>query len=163
MAIPRTGLAIAAGAAIVLFLVSVGTLIWLSNQGPVLYRSEEKDALSGTPRSVVFNPLRDRSAEHAAAKLIRALRDGQCRTALADWEKDYRKKYATYICDSEQQHPLVSWDLVDWEDRPPLVILHYRGKRRYSSGQSGTYKEHFWVTTEHRDGQWQVTKYDAMY
>jgi hypothetical protein len=52
---------------------------------------------------------------------------------------------------------------VDWEDNPPLRILHYRGKRLTAPGQSGTYKELFSVTLENKDGDWVVTKYDAMY
>jgi hypothetical protein len=92
MGASRTGLAVAAGAAIMLLLVSMGGLIWLNHQGPVLYRSEEKDTLSGTPKSVIFNPLRDRSAENAALPMIRAMRDGNCRLVLEQWEHDYRKR-----------------------------------------------------------------------
>ncbi len=91
-----------------------------------------------------------------------------CATATATscspgWEHDYRKKYAHFICNSEAQHPLLSWDLAEWESAPPLTILHYRGKRLNSPGQPGTYKEIFTVTTENKDGQWVVTKYDSMY
>ena len=46
---------------------------------------------------------------------------------------------------------------------PPLRILHYRGKRHNAAGQPGTYKELFSVTLENKDGEWVVTKYDAMY
>jgi hypothetical protein len=162
MGASRTGLAVAAGAAIMLLLFSVGGLIWLNRQGPVLYRSEEKDTLSGTPKSVIFNPLRDRSAEKAALPMIRAMRDGNCREVLEQWEHDYRRRYAESICQSETQHPLISWNLVDWEDQPPLIILHYRGTRRNAPDATTTYREHFWVTVENR-GEWRATKYDAMY
>ena len=94
--------------------------------------------------------------------MIRAMRDGNCREVLAQWEHDYRKKYAESICKSETQHPLVSWNLVDWEAQPPLIILHYRGTRRNGPEDTGTYREHFWVTVENR-GEWKATKYDAMY
>jgi hypothetical protein len=93
---------------------------------------------------------------------LRELRDGHCDELLAQWERDYRKKYAHFICDSEGQHPLLSWELAEWESAPPLTILHYRGKRKYGS-QPGTYQELFTVTTENKDGEWVVTKYDAMY
>jgi hypothetical protein len=53
--------------------------------------------------------------------------------------------------------------LVEWEATPPLIILHYRGQRRNGEGQAGTYKELFTVTAENKDGEWVVTKYDAMY
>src|SRR5258708_23212846 len=123
----RTGLAVAAGAAIMLLLFSLGGLIWLNHQGPVLYRSDEKDPLSGTPKSVIFNPFRDRSAEQAALPMIRAMRDGSCRQVLAQWEHDYRKKYAESIRKSETEHTLASAKLEDCADQPPLIILTDRG------------------------------------
>ncbi|MGO9647297.1 exported hypothetical protein [Candidatus Sulfotelmatobacter sp. SbA7] len=159
----RTHLWIAAGAGVLLLLIFFGYLIWLNNQGPVLARSEDRDSLSGVPNTISLNPLRDRSSERVAAKYLDAMRDGQCNEELAKWEKDYRRKYAAFICDSEAKHPLVSWKLVDWEDAPPLRILHYRGKRRTNEGQPGTYKELFSVTLENKSGTWEVTKYDAMY
>ncbi|MBS1850040.1 MAG: hypothetical protein JST79_03950 [Acidobacteria bacterium] len=162
MGFSRTQIAIAVGAGALLLLVFFGYLIWLNGQGPVLAVSPEKDPLSGVPVSIKLNPLRDRASERVATDFIRALRDGECREKLADWFKDYRKKYAAFICDSEAQHPLISWEIVDWEDAPPLRILHYRGKRRNTPGQKGSYKELFSVTLENK-GEWVVTKYDAMY
>ncbi|HVO80249.1 MAG TPA: hypothetical protein VMT28_05940 [Terriglobales bacterium] len=163
MEFSRTQIAIAAGAGILLVVVFLGYLMWLNNQGPVLSRSVESDPLSGIPNSIELNPLRDRSSERAATQFIRAMRDGQCQEELADWEKDYRKKYAKFICESEAEHPLVSWQLVDWEDTPPLRILQYRGKRRNIPGQKAAYKDIFSVTLERKYGEWVVTKYDAMY
>jgi hypothetical protein len=94
---------------------------------------------------------------------LRELRDGHCDQLLSAWEHDYHKKYAHFICDSEKQQPLLSWEVAEWESAPTLTILHYRGKRQYGGGQAGTYQELFTVTTENKDGQWVVTKYDAMY
>jgi hypothetical protein len=163
MEFSRTQIGIAAAAGGLLLVVFFGYLIWLNNQGPVLERSLDVDPLSGTPNSISLNPLRDRSSEREAAKFIRAMRDGRCSEELAVWSKDYRKKYAKFICDSEAQHPLVSWELVDWEDTPPLRILHYRGKRRYTPEQKKSYKELFSVTLERKGAEWVTTKYDAMY
>jgi hypothetical protein len=159
----RTQIGIAAGAGALLVVIFLGYLIWLNNQGPVLSRSEDRDPLSGIPNSISLNPLRDRSSEREAAKFIRSMRDGHCQEELAGWTKDYRRKYAAFICESEAQHPLISWELAEWEDTPPLRILHYRGKRRNTPGQKGSYKELFSVTLEHKGGEWVVTKYDAMY
>ena len=88
------------------------------------------------------------------------LRDGHCDELLHSWEHDYHKKYAKYICSSEAQHPLLSWELLDWEDRPPLIILHYRGARQ---GGPGSDQSLLTLTTEHKGAEWVVTKYDAMY
>ena len=161
MAFTKTQIGIAVGAGVLLVAVFLGYVWWLSDQGPVLARSEERDPLSGLPVSIKMNPLRDRSTEKAAGKFLHALRDGHCDELLANWEHDYHKKYARYICASEAQHPLISWELVEWEEAPPLIILHYRGKRESSTG--ATDKELFTVTTENKNGEWIVTKYDAMY
>lgn len=163
MELSRTQIWIAVGAGVLLLLAFFGYLFWLNNQGPVLSKSEDHDPLSGIPVSISLNPLRDRSSERTAAEFIRAMRDGQCETQLADWAKDYRKKYAAFICDSETKHPLISWQIVDWEDAPPLRILHYRGKRHVAPDQKGTYKELLSVTLENKTGDWVVTKYDSMY
>jgi hypothetical protein len=156
-------MAIAAGAGALLLVCFLGYLLYLNDHGPVLSRSEERDPLSGIPNSISLNPLRDRSSERAASKYLRIMRDGNCKSQLADMEKDYRKNYAGFICESEAEHPLVAWTLVDWEDQPPLRILHYRAKRFNDAGRKSTYEELFSVTLEKRDGGWSVTKYDAMY
>jgi len=163
MEFSRNQIGIAAGAGGLLLVVFFGYLIHLNGQGPVLGRSEERDPLSGIPNSISLNPLRDRTSEREAAKFIRGMRDGNCKEELSSWIKDYRKKYASFICDSESRHPLVSWQLADWEDAPPLRILHYRGKRRNAPDQNSTYKELFSVTLEKKEGDWVVTKYDSMY
>jgi hypothetical protein len=91
------------------------------------------------------------------------MKDGRCRSELSEWERDYRRKYAAFICDSEDKHPLIGWQLVDWEDQPPLRILHYRGKRLNAPGDANTYTGLLSVTLEKKVGQWDVTKYDALY
>jgi len=159
----RTHLVIALGSAGLLVLVFLGYLNWLSNQGPVLSRSEERDTLTQLPVSITMNPFRDRTVERTANFFIAAMRDGNCRQLLAAWEKDYRKKRADFLCNSEAQHPLISWKLVDWEDAPPLVILHYRGKRYSGPNHDETYKDLFSITEEKKDSGWTVTKYDSFY
>jgi len=163
MEFSRNQIGIAAGAGALLLVIFFGYLIHLNGQGPVLDRSQERDPLSGIPESISLNPLRDRASEREAAKFVRSMRDGKCNQELSVWEKDYRKKYAAFICDSEARHPLISWEIADWEDAPPLRILHYRGKRRFGPDQRGTYEELFSVTLEKKGLEWVVTKYDSMY
>ena len=165
MQVSRTHLGIAIGAACLLVCIFLGYLWWLSNQPPVLARSVERDPLTHMPLTITMNPFRDRTVEKIAGAFIREMRDGNCRKALAQWEKkkDYRKKRADFICDSETQHPLISWNMVEWEDAPPLIILHYKGERYSSPSQEATYKDLFSVTLENKDGAYEVTKYDAFY
>jgi hypothetical protein len=159
----RAHLAIAFGTAALLVLVFLGYLYWLGNQGPVLARSEERDPLTNMPISITMNPLRDRTIERTASDFIKQMRDGNCRQLLAAWEKDYRKKRAQFICDSETQHPLIAWNIVEWEDAPPLVILHYKGERYSTPAQNATYKDLFSITEEKKSAGWVVTKYDSFY
>lgn len=163
MEFSRNQIGIAVGAGVLLLIIFFGYLMHLNGQGPVLGRSEDRDPLSNIPNTISLNPLRDRTSERESAKFIRSMRDGNCKEELANWAKDYRKKYAAFICDSEAQHPLVSWEVADWEDTPPLRILRYRGKRRNAPGQKGTYDELFSVTLEKKGLEWVVTKYDSMY
>jgi predicted SnoaL-like aldol condensation-catalyzing enzyme len=163
MQVSRTHLAIALGSGALLVLVFLGYLYWLSNQPPVLSRSEERDPLTQMPISITMNPFRDRTIERTANSFIGEMRDGNCRKLLGQWERDYRKKRADFLCNSEAQHPLISWALVEWEDAPPLVILHYKGQRYSTPAQDSTYKDLFSVTEEKKDDGWTVTKYDSFY
>ena len=160
MKFSKTHIAIAAGAGFLLLLGFFFYLNWLNSQPPVLAKSPEVDPLTQIPISIKLNPLRDRTSERAAYEFLRSMRDGQCSEQLADWEQDYRKRYAAFICDSEAKHPLLSWRIVDWEERPPLRILHYSGKRR-SEGPG--YQSLLSVTLDDRSGTWVVTKYDSLY
>jgi hypothetical protein len=160
MQFSRLQVAIAAGAGVLILLVFFGYLLWLNSQPPVLARSPETDPLTKVPNSISLNPMRDRSSERQATEFLRSMRDGHCQEQLASWEKDYRKQYARFICDSEAKHPLVSWHIVDWEDRPPLRILHYNGTRR--EGDS-SYEQLLSVTLDNRSGDWLVTRYDSLY
>jgi hypothetical protein len=152
-------IAIAAGAGVVVLLGFFFYLMWLNNQPAVLAKSPEVDPLTNIPRSISLNPLRDRSSERTATDFLRAMRDGHCEEQLADWAKDYRSRRAAFICDSEAKHPLVSWKIVDWEERPPLRILYYKAKRRNDPAAG----EMLSVTLDDRSGDWVVTKYDSLY
>ncbi len=83
MGFTRIQVAIAASTAALLVFGFLGYIQWLSNQGPVLARSEERDTLSGLPVSIRMNPLRDRTIEHSANIFLRQLRDGQCDQLLS--------------------------------------------------------------------------------
>jgi len=149
----------AAGAGFLVLLGFFIYLMWLNSQPPVLAKSPEIDPLTNIPLSISLNPLRDRSSERAANEFLRSMRDGHCQEELADWEKDYRARRAAFICDAEAKHPLASWKIVDWEERPPLRLLYYKAKRRNEAGT----EEVLSVTLDDRSGDWVVTKYDSLY
>src|ERR1035441_8821845 len=94
-------LAIAIGVAAVLVLSFLGYLYWLTEQPPVLSRSPERDPLTQMPISITMNPFRDRTIERTANAFIAEMRAGNCRHLLAQWERDYRRKRADFLCSSE--------------------------------------------------------------
>lgn len=160
MQFSKIHLAIAAGAALLVLLGFFIYLSWLNGQPPVLAKSPEVDPLTKVPLSIDLNPMRDRASEHAATEFLRAMRDGNCNNELSDWEKDYRRKRAKFVCESEANHPLMAWKIADWEDRPPLRILTYEEKRRTGATQ---YQGTLSVTLDSRGGNWVVSEYDALY
>jgi len=159
MKVSKLQIAIAAGAGFLVLLGFSFYLMWLNNQPPVLAKSPEIDPLTNIPISIKLNPLRDRSSERAANEFLQAMGGGHCQEQLADWEKDYRARRAAFICDSEAKHPLLSWKIVDWEERPPLRLLYYKAKRRNEAGTDQILS----VTLDSRGGDWVVTKYDSLY
>jgi hypothetical protein len=159
MKFPKLHIAIATGAGFLVLLGFFIYLMWLNSQPPVLAKSPEVDPLTSIPLSISLNPLRDRSSERSANEFLRAMRAGHCQEQLADWEKDYRARRALFICDSEAKHPLLSWKIVDWEERPPLRLLYYKAKRQNEAG----IEEILSVTLDDRSGEWVVTKYDSLY
>jgi hypothetical protein len=159
MKVSKLQIAIAAGAGFLVLLGFFFYLMWLNNQPPVLAKSPEIDPLTNIPVSISLNPLRDRSSERSANEFLRAMRAGHCKEQLADWEKDYRARRAAFICDSESKHPLLSWKIVDWEERPPLRLLYYKAKRQNETGTDQVLS----VTLDSRGGDWVVTKYDSLY
>jgi len=159
MKFSKLQIAIAAGAGFLVLLGFFFYLMWLNGQPPVLAKSPEFDPLTKVPISISLNPLRDRASEHSATEFLRAMREGHCEEQLADWAKDYRARRASFICDSEMKHPLVSWKIVDWEERPPLRILYYKAKRLNEAGTD----EVLSVTLDDRTGDWVITKYDSLY
>ena len=147
-----------------LLVLGAGMLFWLDRQPPVLSRSEEREPVSGYPLRVTFNPVRDRSPERVAGRTVEAMRDGHCREELAPWFHDYRRRYAEFICNAEQQHPMVAFRLFDRQEQPPLVILQYKAVRRNGGAGEDTYTEDLFVTAQMTEsGGWTVTKYGALY
>lgn len=160
MKFSKLHIAIAVSAGLLVLIGFFAYLMWLNGQPPVLAKSPDVDPLTKVPLSIDLNPMRDRTSEHAVNEFLRAMRDGKCHEALADWEKDYRSKRAAFICDSESKHPLKSWKIVDWEDRPPLRVLSYTGKRQ---NEAEGYQDLISVTLDNRSGDWNVSSYDALY
>ena len=132
-----------------------------SRTQPAIAARVARSATGGIPNSITLNPLRDRSSENAAAQFLRAMRRRTLPGPTAQWEQDYRKKYAAFLCDAEAQHPLVAWNIAQWEYTPPLnPAVPGNPSQRPAARRAPILLS---VTLENKDGEWVVTKYDAMY
>ena len=164
MEFSRTQLAIAAGAGALLLLIFFGSLIWLNHQGPVLSRSEERDPLSGIPNSITLNPLRDRSSENARRRSSSA----PCATDIARTNSRSGRRITARNMrrSSATRRRSIRWSpgkLRSGKTRRRCASCSTAATRRNATGKKGTYQELFSVTLENKDGEWVVTKYDAMY
>jgi hypothetical protein len=82
---------------------------------PVLIRWKDRAAVDPADGlTVIFNPMRNRQPERAAAAMLRLIKDGKCGEVVSDTPVD--QEYREYICGKEQMHPLTDWTLVDRTD-----------------------------------------------
>ena len=163
MAFTRTQIGIAVGAGVLLVLVFVGYLWWLSDQGPVLARSENRDPLTGLPVSIKMNPLRDRSTEKAANKFLRELARRTLRRSAVEvgarLPQEVREVYLQFR--GAAPAALMGSGGVGGSSAADHSALPWYAGKQHRAGWnvSGL----FTVTTDSRSGGWVVTKYDAMY
>jgi len=126
---------------------------------PVLIR--HKDSAAVDPADgliVIFNPIRDRQPEKAAAALLRLLKEGRCEDVVSDTPID--QEYKAYICGKEKAHPLTDWKLVDRTDSSEGSLLHYMA---YRADYPPELYGNIWINVEKRDGGWNLTRYEAWY
>ncbi len=121
---------------------------------PVMIRLKDPSAVDPADGLyVIFSPLRSREPEREAAKLLAALREGDCGHGLTAVASDY--------CDRERVHRLTGWTLVDRQNNPDgSVSLHYKVYRRdYQPDEWGN----VWVGAKRVRGSWQLLSFDTYY
>ena len=128
---------------------------------PVLMKWKDPSAVDPADGlTVVFNPMRNRQPERAAAALLRLLKDGKCEEVVADTplEQEYRE----YICGKEKMHPLTDWTLVDRTDRffSGGSLLHYKA---YRADYPPELYGNVWINIVKQGGSWKLTNYEAWY
>jgi hypothetical protein len=125
----------------------------------VLLRFEDKAVIDPAASVfVIFNPMRNRQPEKAAAVFLRLLKGGKCQEAVAVLPD--KSNYNEYICGKENEHRLTDWELVDRNDESEKTVVHYKAYRvDYSADLYGN----IWITVMKQNGGWKVTGYEAWY
>ena len=105
----------------------------------------------GEPRAL-FSPLRNQTPERIANQALLAIKNGNCRTAVAG-ALEMNPQQRDYLCGLFAQHHLLAWNLrnrTDYAERAELYFWH-----------EGT--EGIWVTIQQVDGAWQLRSISAVY
>jgi len=132
-------------------------LVALAVAPPILFVAREPGAID--PADLIFvirNPLRNRAPERAAARVLVAVRDGQCRQTLRFLDRSD----LDHICSREREYVLTDWSVIGREDSKNESRIHFRVSRK-------GYGPHTWgnvlVTVERRQGNYAATGYITAY
>ncbi|MCW5970577.1 MAG: hypothetical protein KIT57_24550 [Blastocatellales bacterium] len=146
-------LLLASSAIVVVF---VG-LYW-ARSNAVLYRFDKAAAKStGGPSFSIFNPLRDRSPEHAAEGLLEQIKTQGCVQAMTNLPLDQERRQ--YLYDMEETHRLISWRLANREGASNKIKIFYWIRRH----PYNDFNRQLWVTVEKQGEQWKVVDYESWY
>jgi hypothetical protein len=122
----------------------------------VLWRWKEPGSVDpGDGLVVILNPVRDRSPERAAERVLRELRLGSCDHALSFIDAERR----TAVCRSESSYRPISWNLRDREESGDRVTLHYSVYR----APLPALPSNTWITVRFKDGVWQAEEFECWY
>jgi hypothetical protein len=144
-------------AVLVVLLAAVAMTMYLGFSNPVFLRIKDPTTVDPKPLLVIFNPFRNRDAEHRAEAFLGEMKLGRCKFAMATLVDD--EKHRQYICDKEVEHALLSWRLSDRHDEGRKIKIYYTVLRGGYSGFDG----HTWLTVEKVGQSWQVIDYECWY
>jgi len=130
----------------------------------LLYEFVEEDSVSGLPIWALLHPLRDRSPERSAEKILQALQEGRVDEALSrfSWPNADRK---SAIMAEEAYYPIQSWKLISRVESPGAVELYYSVTRRESGAEEEIFSSPVWITLERSvpDADWRAAKFGVVY
>jgi hypothetical protein len=138
--------------------VAAIAFIWLAVGPPVLVRLKDPSAVDPADGLLtVFNPFRDRTPERAAETFLRALQVGRCASVM----ETLPERMQGNTCDREASYPLLRWRLIDREEEPLEIRLHYKvWRRNYPNDIWGN----AWLVTRRGNSQHGVVqRYEAWY
>jgi hypothetical protein len=122
---------------------------------PALLRAKDRSAVDpGDGLMVIMNPIRDRSPENAAERVLRDLRAGRCETALGFLQPTRRADN----CERERKYRITTWKLRDRTDKSEESRLFFAVFRGLSPIPSN-----MWITVRKSDGGWQPIDFECWY
>jgi len=140
--------------------IGIAVLIGFSlyAQRAVLIHFKDPTAIDpGDGLFVVFNPFRDRQPEMIASSFLEVLKKGDC-SKVQEFLQD--KKFAINLCNDENEHQLVSWEIANREDQVDGITIHFKAKRK---GYPENVYGNVWVTVKRQGTKWSIENYLAWY
>jgi len=138
--------------------------LYVTRSKVLLYEFVEEDGVSGLPIWALLHPLRDRSPERSAEKILQALQEGRVEEALSrfPWPDADRR---SAIRAEEAYYPIQAWKLVSRVDSPGAVKLYYSVTRRESGASEEFFSSPVWITLERSvtDVDWRAAKFIVVY
>jgi hypothetical protein len=89
------------------------------------------------PGITIFNPIRDRGPEIAAALFLDLLSSRQCQLAISGLA--IRERDLESLCEIEGKYPLTRWRLTDRDDKGQVSVLTYAFEFNGGIGESELY------------------------
>jgi hypothetical protein len=102
-------------------------------------------------RFALFNPFRDRTPEHVATSVIKALQSGECQ-AISQAER---------YCPEEQHYKITSWKLTGIRSSTSAESMRFWVVR--TQGDRSSFGDPVWVTVQQQGNSWKVTNVDMYY
>lgn len=119
---------------VALGVVALVALLWMFLSGPVLIKIR-LNPLARQAKGTIFNPLRDRSPERAARKILQGVHSQSCSSFLQTQPIDSMR--SEDICNIQASDPLVEFcDMVDSTRNKDSVWISFQC--RYQRGGSSS-------------------------
>lgn len=131
--------------------ILLGIVVYLYFSKSVVWSLSEPGDPVGEPFFVIMNPFRNKGPERAAEDVLYAIKNGDCESVIAN----LKSPPASYeqLCEKYSNDPLVSWKLLNRQDKGSLTALYYQ----IGSASDPNYRRDLWIDVEEAENRWKVT------
>jgi len=147
--------------------VTIGLIVgalYATRSKILLYEFTEEDSVSGLPIWALLHPLRDRSPERSAERILKTLQEGRIEEALSQfkWSSPARKND---LMSREASYPVQAWKLISRADSLGTAELYYSVTRWDAPGSKELFSSPVWITMvrSESDPSWSALRFRAIY